>query len=117
MNKTDIKPILKLLLLLAHADKSFHENEQEFLEKLIKDKNYPVKDYNQILDEVIKSKKTFKDQCLEVVHQITDREQRKTALKLLAELTAADYVLHEDEMLLLQIIADEWGMYKERLIA
>lgn len=107
--------IIKLLLVLAHADKTFHKNEKIFVENILKEKNYSRDHYNQILDEVIKSKKPYKEQCLELVTQINDKTKREKTLKLLAELTAADFVLHEDEMLLLQIIADEWGMYKERL--
>lgn len=109
--------IIKLLLVLAHADKTFHQNEKSFVENILKEKDYSKDQYDQVLDEVINSKKSYKEQCLELVTQIKDKNKRETTLKLLAELTAADFVLHEDEMLLLQIIADEWGMYKERLTA
>ena len=109
--------IIKLLLVLAHADRTFHDNEKNFIENILKDTDYSKDQYNKILDEVIASDKSYKEQCLELVNQIKNQDQRERALKLLAELTAADFVLHEDEMLLLQIIADEWGMYKERLTA
>lgn len=107
--------IIKLLLVLAHADKSFHTNEKNFLEKVLKGIDFPRDEYNKILTQVIESPKSYKDQCLELVTQIKDDEKRKATLRLLAELAASDFVLHEDEILLLQIIADEWGMYKERL--
>lgn len=102
---------------MAHADKTFHDNEKDFLVNILKEKNFSEDQYNKILDEVITSDKSYKEQCLELVNQIKNQDQRERTLKLLAELTAADFVLHEDEMLLLQIIADEWGMYKERLTA
>lgn len=109
------KSIIKLLLVLAHADQSFHSNEKVFLNNIIKEKNFPIDEYKQILSEVINSNKTYKSQCLEILSEINGEKDRKYALKLFTQLVAADYILHEDEMLLLQLIADKWGMYKESL--
>lgn len=111
-----IKSIIKLLLVLAHADKSFHLNEKVFLNNVVKEKNFPIDEYRQILEEVINSNKTYKSQCLEILTEIKEQKDREYALRLFTQLVAADYILHEDEMLLLQLIADEWGMYKESLV-
>lgn len=109
------KSIIKLLLVLAHADKSFHSNEKAFLDNVIKEKNFPIDEYRKILGEVINSDQTYKSQCLEILSEITEQKDREYALRLFTQLVAEDYILHEDEMLLLQLIADEWGMYEESL--
>jgi len=116
MNVTiDSHALIKLLLLLAHADEQYHANEEKFIRDVVKKNNVDDKDYTKILNEVTAENRDYKLSCLEILKKISNEENRKTALKALSDLAAADYIIHEDEILLLQLIADEWGMYKKRL--
>lgn len=108
--------VVKLLLILAHADESYHDNEKKIILDLVKQENINVKSYNKILKEVKNLKHSYKEECLKVLKSIKDKGLREKTLTLLANLTSADFILHEDEMLMLQLIADEWGMYKQKLI-
>jgi uncharacterized tellurite resistance protein B-like protein len=107
--------VIKLMLILAHADEEYHENEEKVIKDIVKKNNIQISSYKKILDEVKKSKGSYKEECLNTLRLIKDEDLRKKALKSLTNLAAADFILHEDEMLLLQLISDEWGMYRERL--
>jgi len=108
--------IVKLMLILAHADENYHQNEEKVIKEIVKKNNIKLNSYNKILEEVQKSKNTYKEECLKVLKIIKDEELRKKTLTLLTNLASADFILHEDEILFLQLIADEWGMYKQKLI-
>jgi len=108
--------VVKLLLILAHADENYHNNEKKIILDLVRQENINVKSYNKILKEVKNLKHSYKKECLKVLKSIKEKNLREKTLTLLANLTSADFILHEDEMLMLQLIADEWGMYKQKLI-
>jgi len=107
--------IIKLMLILAHADENYHENEEKVIKDIVKKNNIKLGSYQKILEEVKNSKASYKEECLGALQLIKDENLRKKTLRSLTNLAAADFILHEDEMLLLQLISDEWGMYKERL--
>jgi|TARA_B110000971_G_C19713522_1_gene365352 uncharacterized tellurite resistance protein B-like protein len=107
--------IIKLMLILAHADENYHENEEKIIKDIVKKNNIELSSYQKILKEVKSSKKSYKEECLKALQLIKDENLRQKTLKSLTNLAAADFILHEDEMLLLQLISDEWGMYQERL--
>ena len=107
--------VIKLMLILANADEEYHENEEKVIKDIVKKNNIQINSYKKILDEVKKSKGSYKEECLNTLRLIKDEDLRKKTLKSLTNLAAADFILHEDEMLLLQLISDEWGMYRERL--
>jgi uncharacterized tellurite resistance protein B-like protein len=108
--------IIKLMLILAHADENYHENEEKIIKDIVKKNNIKLSSYQKILQEVKSSKKTYKEECLSALQLIRDEDLRKKTLKSLTNLAAADFILHEDEILLLQLISDEWGMYQHKLI-
>ena len=110
------KSLIKLLLILAHADEYYHDNEEAFIKQTAQKYNVSLDSYSEILLEVQNDYKNFKESCISTLEKILSVDDRKIALKLLSDLAAADYILHEDEILLLQLIAEEWGMYKKRLI-
>lgn len=113
---SESKSLIKLLLLLAHADEYYHDNEEAFIKQIAQKYNISLNSYSEILLEVQNDTKNFKESCILTLEKIVSIDDRKTALKLLSDLAAADYILHEDEILFLQLIAEEWGMYKKRLI-
>jgi uncharacterized tellurite resistance protein B-like protein len=108
--------IVKLMLILAHADENYHENEEKIIKDIVKKNNIKLISYQKILEEVKNSKGSYKEECLKALQLIKDENLRQTTLKSLTNLAAADFILHEDEMLLLQLISDEWGMYQHKLI-
>ena len=115
-NKNSDNALIKLLLILAHADEIYHENEEKLIKEICKVRNIDSSEYGKILKEVLDEKNDYKSICLRVLKEIKITEEREKSLRALSDLAAADYILHEDEMLLLQLIADEWGMYKKKII-
>jgi uncharacterized tellurite resistance protein B-like protein len=108
--------IIKLLMLMANADNYFHENEKKIIKKKISDFGLDAKLFDEILNEIESLDiNNFKSHCLETVKLIKDENLRNTTIKLLSSLAAEDFIIHEDEMMLLQLIADEWKMYKTSL--
>ena len=105
--------IIKILIILANADGNYHGNEQAFIKDIVKNRGVSNKIYNEILNETNDSNKSYKDLCMETVDLIKDPILRKEALSELTNLAAADFILHEDEMFLLQIIAEKWNMFQE----
>ena len=115
-NKNSDNALIKLLLVLAHADEHYHVNEEKLIKKICNLRNIDSTEYDKILITLFKNKKNYKSICLEVLKDIKSKDDRENALRALSDLAAADYILHEDEMLLLQLIADEWGMYRKKII-
>lgn len=108
--------LIKLLLTVAHADEHYHENEKKLIKDICKLRKVDDSKYDEILNNILVNKNDYRSICLEALKEIKLREDREKSLQALSDLAAADYILHEDEMLLLQIIADEWGMYKKKII-
>lgn len=108
--------IIKLLMLMSHADNNFHENEKKILREKIAECKLNSEFFDKNLNEIKKlDNKSFKIACLETIRLIKESNQRNKALKLLSSLAAEDFIIHQEEMMLLQLIADEWGMYQQKL--
>ncbi|MDB2349882.1 TerB family tellurite resistance protein, partial [Alphaproteobacteria bacterium] len=106
-NKNDV---LRLMVLLSFADKEFHENEEEMIKKLSLKHDLPSEKIDLIFEDIKNSDENFVDMCLETLEKIQDEDTRKTTLTMLAQLSMADFILHEDEIITLELIADKWGM-------
>ena len=108
--------IIKLLILMAHADSDFHDNEKRIIKEKIKEFNLNPFFFDKYLNETKKlHNKPFKETCLELIKLIKKSNQRNKAIKLLSSLVAEDFIIHHEEMMFLQLIADEWGMYQQKL--
>ena len=107
--------VLKLMILLSFSDKEFHENEEEMIKKLSKKHNLPVEKMNDIYEEIKNSDEDFIDMCVDTIEPIKDLETRKLTLSMLAQLSLADFILHEDEVITLELIAEKWDMYVNSL--
>ena len=103
--------VLKLMILLSFSDKEFHENEEEMIKKLSKKHKLPVEKINDIYEEIKNSDEDFIDMCVDTIEPIKDLETRKLTLSMLAQLSLADFILHEDEVITLELIAEKWDMY------
>ena len=105
--------VIRILLILANSDGNFHDNEKKFVEKIAEKRGLSNEIYDSIATEVTKSNIDYKELCLDAIDKIESHALRKETLTELTNLAAADFILHEDEMLLLQIIAEKWNMFQE----
>ena len=106
---------LKILILLAYSDKQFHENEKKMIIKISKKNDLPINDMDNIENEINNSSKSFTALCLETIKIIDNEIDRKNTLSLLAQLSVADHIFHEDEVHTLELISEHWGMYANSL--
>ena len=51
------------------------------------------------------------DICKQNLILIKDKEIQKKCIQSLMEICASDFLIYEDELMLLQLIADHWGVY------
>ena len=109
--------IIKLLMLMSNADNNFHENEKKMIKNIISSFGLNAELFDEMLPQVtLLDKNNFKSSCIETLKLIKDENLRNTTLKLLSSLAAEDFIIHEEEMMLLQLIADEWKMYRTSLV-
>ena len=111
-NKTEI---LQLLALLAFADKEFHDKERDMIKKISKEHGLPFDNIDNIENEITSSEENFADLCVKFLTPIENKQTRQVTLAMLSQLSTADYILHEDEILFLELVADKWGMYERSL--
>ena len=104
------KLILKLLLLMAFADKIYMEEEKELINKISSKLEVSKEELNELITEVEKTEDITK-QCREIANQIQDKQDREKTIKLLSEMMTTDLNVHRREIFALQIIAEEWNMF------
>ena len=107
--KDEIK--IRILVLLAIADKEFHESEDKMIKNILKEHQIESKNYDVIRDQVLNSPETFDEICASSLKQIKDSDEQQDLLKILFVLSMADYILHEDEIRFIELCAKEWGVY------
>ena len=107
--KDEIK--IRILVLLAIADKEFHESEDKMIKNILKEHQIETKNYDVIRDQVLNSPETFDEICANSLKQIKDSDEQQDLLKILFVLSMADYILHEDEIRFIELCAKEWGVY------
>ena len=106
--KDEIK--IRILVLLAIADKEFHESEDKMIKNILKEHQIESKNYDVIRDQVLNSPETFDEICANSLKQIKDSDEQDL-LKILFVISMADYILHEDEIRFIELCAKEWGVY------
>ena len=109
MNKNE--QILKLLLLMAFADKKYMEEEKDLVLKISSQLNIANEKVNTLIDEIEKTKDYTKI-CRETCKLITDQSDKEKTIQLLSEMIASDKIVHKKELFAYQIIAEEWIMYR-----
>ena len=105
----------RLLVLLAIADKEFHESENKLIRSLLKKNNIEIGRYEDIKGEILESQETFDDICKNSLHEIKDPQLQQDLLRMLFLLSMADKILHEDELRFVELCAMEWGVYGNSL--
>ena len=106
MNKKE--EILKLLLLMAFADKVYMDEEKDLITKISTGLGISKEKMDKIVDEVEKTE-NITEQCRKTAKKIESQEDRDKTIKLLSELMATDKIIHKKELFATQIIAEEWG--------
>mgnify|MGYP001060606174 FL=1 len=109
MNKNE--QILKLLLLMAFADKKYMEEEKEIILKISTQLNIDNDKVDSLINE-IENIKDYTKVCRETSNKITDQSDREKTIQLLSEMIASDKIVHKKELFAYQIIAEEWNMYR-----
>jgi len=104
--------ILKLLLLMAFADKVYMEEEKDFIKLVSKKLEVSDEKLERLIVEIEKTIDVTK-LCRETARSIEDKADRDKTIKLLSEMMTADKLVHGKEIFALQVIAEEWEMYLE----
>ena len=104
--------ILKLLLLMAFADKIYMEEEKEFIISVSKKLEVTDEKLQSLINEIEKTTDITK-LCRETAREIINKEDKDKTIKLLSEMMTADKMVHGKEIFALQVIAEEWEMYLE----
>ena len=104
--------ILKLLLLMAFADKKYMEEEKDLIVDISNQLKIPNETVDNIIDQ-IENSNDYTKLCRDTSNLITEKSDREKTLELLSKMIATDKIVHQKELFAYQIIAEEWGMYKE----
>jgi uncharacterized tellurite resistance protein B-like protein len=104
--------ILKLLLLMAFADKVYMEEEKEFIKSVSAQLEISQENLDNLIKEIEKTSDVTK-LCRETARGIKDKTDKDKTIKLLSEMMTADKMVHGKEIFALQVIAEEWKMYLE----
>ena len=104
--------ILKLLLLMAFADKVYMEEEKEFIKSVSAQLDVSEKNLDSLIEEIEKTPDVTK-LCRDTARCIVNKADKDKTIKLLSEMMTADKMVHGKEIFALQVIAEEWEMYLE----
>ena len=108
---TDInEKILKLLLLMAFADKVYMEEEKELIDNVSNKLKISKDKVKEIVSEVEKAE-DITEESRKIAKKINDKQDREKTIKLLSEMVATDKIVHQKELFAFQIIAEEWDMF------
>ena len=110
MNKNE--QILKLLLLMAFADKIYMNEEKDFIKSISKKLEISDENLDSLISEIENATDITK-LCRETARGIETKADKDKTIKLLAEMITADKMVHGKEIFALQVIAEEWEMYLE----
>ena len=104
MNKNE--QILKLLLLMAFADKKYMEEEKDLILTISSQLKITDEKVSFLIDEIEKVK-DYTKVCRETCNLISDQSDREKTIQLLSEMISSDKIIHQKELFAYQIIAEE----------
>tara|TARA_Y100001970_G_C14242099_1_gene865559 strand:+ start:1546 stop:1920 length:375 start_codon:yes stop_codon:yes gene_type:complete len=102
--------MMKLFILMTMVDDEYHEEERKMIHDLCMKYAIVSNDLEQVIKDVKNSSEDFISICKQCLSLITNQEIKNKSLKILAELSTADFILHENEIVMLELAAKEWGM-------
>ena len=103
--------LLRMLVIMSLADNTISQEEVDFMNSSCKKINATREDLFFVIDEVKNNANDLDKLCIETSSLITDVDKQNLLLSELSNLASSDHILHEDELLFLQIIAKKWGKY------
>tara|TARA_B100001093_G_scaffold463702_1_gene479992 strand:- start:7 stop:357 length:351 start_codon:yes stop_codon:yes gene_type:complete len=106
--------MLKLHLALAFVDNNYSSEEEKFIGKLCDDFSIDMKMRIAATQEISNTKNEIPNICREELKKIKSTSLQEKCLVTLAELCAADHIIYEDELMLFQLIAEEWDRYIQK---
>ena len=109
-NSSENKSILKLLILMAFADKIYRKEEEEFVKSISKSLDVDEEELKKIENEIDRLS-DFTGECRETAKRIQNKRDRDKTITLLSEMITKDKIVHQKELFAFQIIAEEWDMF------
>ena len=109
-NLNENKLILRLLLLMAFADKIYRKEEEEFVKSVSKSLDVDEEELKKIENEIDRVS-DFTGACRETANKIQNKKDRDKTIELLSEMITKDKIVHQKELFAFQIIAEEWDMF------
>ena len=109
-NSSENKLILKLLILMAFADKIYRKEEEEFVKSISKSLDVDEEELKKIENEIDRVS-DFTRACRETANRIQNKGGRDKTIELLSEMITKDKIVHQKELFAFQIIAEEWDMF------
>lgn len=103
--------VLKLHLAIAFVDNNYSTEEEEFIGKLCNDFSIDMKTRIAATKEISNTKNDIPNICRDELKKIKSNSLQEKCLVSLSELCAADHIIYEDELMLLQLVAEEWGRF------
>lgn len=102
--------MIRLFILMTMADDDYHEEERKMIHDLCMKYGIHTDKLEEVITEVKQNTNDFISLCRECLSMITNKELKNKSLKILSSLSTADFILHENEIVLLELAAKEWGM-------
>ena len=103
--------LIYILILMATSDRQYHPKEKKLISKIAIEHDLSNSKIVDLEKEVANNRNTFFQKCNKATKLITKEDLRKKTLDNLAKIAAIDAIIHEDEMILLQSIAENWEMF------
>ena len=114
---------IRILILLAIADKEFHKDEDKMIKSLLKKRNVDMQNYETIKNEIFNSEDNFDNLCRDSLKKINNEDDQQDLLKILFLLSPPSYVVTSIffafaaiELSIISAIADS-GVYPNDLNA
>jgi len=111
IKKNSNESIINIMAVMASSDGEISQEEILLLENVCEKNGLDQRVVKKYLLHTQNFEDDFTKLCRESIKLINDVNIRNKSIKLLMEMAAADLIIHEDELLLLELIASEWEMY------
>ena len=111
INQETKEAILSLHLAIAFVDNNYSPEEERFISKLCNDYEIDFDTRIKVTKKIEMTNSNMIDICKKTLTQIKDKNIQKKCIQSLMEICASDFLIYEDELMLLQLVADNWGVY------
>lgn len=102
--------MMRLFVLMTMIDDEYHEEEKKMVHDLCMKYSISQDQLEKVISDVRDNTNDFILACKDCLKLITNKELKNKSLKILSALSTADFILHENEIVLLELAAKEWNM-------